>query len=282
MRAVRPNGETLWPDHMAIENFRRLYHSGGSARFMAIYMQDASGLAGDIFDPAHFWDYAHPNYTERQPSATRPGAMVTLTAQDLLDEGEIKMILPDIRSLTSLQSHDLALGQKETADQYVRCNFYANRAGLMFIEDVYADRLTDVQMMRDIVNSGRHYRCRAIGIESNAFQSLLINQLKRGFNMPFVELDPAGRDKVIRARPAAAHFENDKVMFRRGARWNSDVRYQLEAFPNGVHDDIPDAISYAYEMCLRFAGGDWQRIAQDLEDLRKTASKDLSDILGRQ
>jgi predicted phage terminase large subunit-like protein len=280
MRAVNPDGSLIWPEHLSLEQYRSVYHSGGSAKFMAIHMQDSSGLAGDIFNPLHFQDFAHPNYTERQPSEQRPGQWVTLSAKDLLEKGEIQAILPDVRTLTPLQSHDLAISQRETADQYVRCDFYASRAADMYIDDVYADRLTDLEMMKDIATAGRAYRCRAIGIESHAFQSLLLKQARRDYpNLPIIELDPAQRDKVVRARPAADHFERRRVYLRRGARWNQDVRFQLEAFPNGAHDDIPDAIAYAFEMCLKYAPGGWQQLAAAQEDMRSNRDRSISEAL---
>lgn len=276
LRAINPDGTILWPGHNDLESYRDIHDSGGSALFMAIWLQDPSGLAGEIFHAEWFQDFAMPSQTEQQPSKMYPGTNVTLTAKDLLREGLVQAILPDVRSLASLQASDLAISAKETADFYARLNCWTDREGNLYIHDAFQARaMTDLQMVEDMARAGRKYRCSAIGIESNAFQSLLFQQARRAHGgLPWVELDPAGRDKVMRARPFADHFERSKVFMLYGARWSQTLRYQYMQFPGGAHDDLCDAGSMLFELALRYSPGGFQGLGSMLEELRKSASND--------
>lgn len=283
LRAINPDGSILWPDHNSLEQYRDIYESGGSALFKAIWLQDPSGLAGEVFHPEWWQEFAMPGQTEQQPSEVRPGHVVTLTAEDMLREGLVQAILPDLRRLVSLQAHDLAIKASETSDFYARANCYTAVGGEMYVHEVRLAKLTDLEMVADMAEAGLRYRCRAIGVESNGFQSLLFQQAKRDHGrLPWKELEPAGRDKVIRARPFADHMERRKVYFLYGARWSQAVRYQLLEFPGGAHDDGVDTLSYLHEMAIRYTPGQFQELAQVQEELRKLAQGGgkLSDALG--
>jgi predicted phage terminase large subunit-like protein len=279
LRALNPDGSVIWPDHCSLEAWQGIYESGGSAYFSSIWMQDPSGLAGDVFHPEWFQEFAPPGYQEEQPSPVRAGATVTVTAQDLLREGVIQAILPDVRGLVSLQAHDLAIKQSETADFYCRANAYVAGDRSLYVHDVRVAKLTDLQMMEDVVTAARRTKARSIGIEAVGFQSLMFNQLRRDHpRLPIVELDPANRDKVMRARPLADHFERGKVFLLYGARWNPNVRYQLMEFPGGAHDDVPDTLAYLFEMALQHTPGALDALAQLQTELRVRSG--LHDAMG--
>lgn len=281
LRALNADGSVIWEDHCSLEAWQGIYESGGAAYFSAIWMQDASGLAGDVFHPEWFQEYAPASFTEEQPSAIRPGHTVTLTAQELLREGQIQAILPDVRGLSSLQACDLAIKQTETADYYARANAYVGRDGSVYVHDVRMAKLTDEQMMDDIVAGSRRYKAKATGIESNGFQSLMFRQLRRKFpRIHFVELDPANRDKVVRARPFADHMEHGQVYLLYGARWNPLVRYQLMEFPGGAHDDVVDALAYLFELALKYTPGQLQHLASAQAELRKRSQGPLGEVVG--
>jgi predicted phage terminase large subunit-like protein len=53
------------------------------------------------------------------------------------------------------------------------------------------------------------------------------------------------RDKLIRAEPFAAQWQAGNVEVVRGA-WNDAYFSELEAFPDGGHDDQVDASSDAF------------------------------------
>lgn len=65
----------------------------------------------------------------------------------------------------------------------------------------------------------------------------------RGFNARAHR--PTG-DKVTRAGPASAQWESGNVSILKG-KWNQEFINELEAFPEGGHDDQVDALSGAFE-----------------------------------
>jgi len=63
-----------------------------------------------------------------------------------------------------------------------------------------------------------------------------------GFN---VRAYPARQDKVTRAKPVSAQSDQHRVKLVRGS-WNNEFLRELEAFPEGGHDDMVDAFSGAH------------------------------------
>ncbi|HEX4620124.1 MAG TPA: hypothetical protein VH208_01030 [Myxococcaceae bacterium] len=268
LRAIAPDGQLAWPEHNDIEAYRDIWESGGSAYFQCVWMQDPAGLAGEVFRPEWFQYFAHPAYTEDRPSSTRPGQTVTLTAEDLLAAGDVQAIIPDLRELFSIQACDLAIRQSDTADYYARVNAHASRQAELFIEDVYQARHTETEMVEDILRASERYKARAVGIESVAFQSLVFRMVTRKSQRHFVELDPANRDKVLRARPLAARYQMGRVYHLYGARWQKPYEFQLQEFPGGRHDDMVDAAAYVHELAVRFQPDTWKDVQRVQEELR--------------
>jgi predicted phage terminase large subunit-like protein len=68
--------------------------------------------------------------------------------------------------------------------------------------------------------------------------------------LPVVKLIPK-KDKFSRALPLSALAEGGKILINRNINIASDIEKELVNFPNGKHDDIVDALSYAVEMLSR-------------------------------
>lgn len=255
-RAINADGTLLWPDHNDLRSYQNLVASGSSALFNSVYQQDPSGLAGAVFRPEWWREFCFADYTETVPDAEGMRTR-TLNAAQLLANGFVQRVVENPAQLIPLQAHDLALSQKQVADFYARSNVLCERTGDFFVIDCFQAHLTDLQMLADIgTAAARKPRPRAIGIESNNFQRLLTLQAKREFRMlPLIELDPAGLDKVTRAQPLAAHMERGRVFFLRNAPWAASLRFELQAFPGGVHDDRTDSLSYAFELATKYAFG---------------------------
>ena len=274
LRALRADGTLTWPEHNDIDAYRDIWESGGSAYFNTVWMQDPSGLDGAVFRPDWFAYYAHPSYLEERPSAVRPGRTVVLTAADLLAAGEIQRVIPDLRELVSLQACDLAIKQSDSADYTARVNAYASRDGELFFEDVNQARFTETEMVEDILRASTKFNAKAIGIESVAFQSLVFRMVARRSQRHFVELEPAGRDKVLRARPLAARYQMGKVFHLHGARWRKTYEFQLAEFPGGRHDDLVDAAAYLHEMAVKYHPDTWRDVHEVQRDLRRRRTID--------
>lgn len=66
---------------------------------------------------------------------------------------------------------------------------------------------------------------------------------------------PAFDSKVMRAEPGAAGMENGLLTIVR-APWNSHFLAELEAFPNGDHDDQVDAFAHGFNWLRKFLAVD--------------------------
>ncbi len=60
-----------------------------------------------------------------------------------------------------------------------------------------------------------------------------------------VRVMTTSKDKVTRAKPVSAQAEVGNIHVLR-APWNDDFFKELEAFPDGAHDDIVDVLSGAF------------------------------------
>ncbi|MGZ3478309.1 MAG: phage terminase large subunit, partial [Polyangiales bacterium] len=101
-----------------------------------------------------------------------------------------------------------------------------------------------------------------IGIEQDpgqagVFEADAYVRALAGFSIRKVR--PTG-DKVTRAKPASAQCEARNVKLLRGA-WNPTFLAELEAFPDGAHDDQVDSFSGGFSM----VAAPPLRIARDIE-----------------
>ena len=90
------------------------------------------------------------------------------------------------------------------------------------------------------------------GIESNQFQWLLKEQLRKagaqaGEYLPLCEVQARG-SKESRIRSLQPYVRNGYLLFSRG---HILLLEQLRQFPLGRHDDGPDALQGAVELCAR-------------------------------
>lgn len=92
-------------------------------------------------------------------------------------------------------------------------------------------------------NGRRQYT--AFGIESNAFQVVLKNEIDNlGLNIPTVEVKNVS-DKVARIQSISPLIEQGRIKFLRSQQRLID---QLITFPKGDHDDGPDALEMAIKL----------------------------------
>lgn len=80
-----------------------------------------------------------------------------------------------------------------------------------------------------------------------------------------VKIFRATQDKVTRAKPVSAQAEVGNVIVVQ-APWNEDFFSELEAFPQGGHDDIVDAFSGGFEALINSKVGTFTEEMTDHED----------------
>jgi predicted phage terminase large subunit-like protein len=240
LRALNPNGSLLWPDYWDLATMRDLYWSGGSASFLATYMQDPSGLAGAVFNPDWFQYFAPAGYVDENG----------VGAVDLVKRGIIQRVLPTDEVLGSAMGVDLAVGDKESADYYGRFHTLSSRAGDVYVIDVYQGHLSTGDLLDDIAMARTKHHVRAIGVAEDLMEKTLSGLFKtaaripngpRYAQLPWVPVPHKGLDKVTRARAFALKYEQHRVYHLYGARWLTMWESQAAGFPGTAHDDMVDA-----------------------------------------
>ena len=91
-------------------------------------------------------------------------------------------------------------------------------------------------------------------VEDAASGTPLQQSLTRDTNLPIVAVSPKG-SKETRAEQITGVVEAGRVAFPHEAEWLSIVLGELTDFPNGVNDDVVDALVYGINE-LSFAPSD--------------------------
>lgn len=119
--------------------------------------------------------------------------------------------------------------------------------------DINMERRSTDTIVADGLSILRSFKPSKFGVEANAFQELLAEEFIyhiEGDRIPVEVVSIDNRiDKNIRIRRLSPLFSQRKIRLRRGRRGNILTLQQLRDFPNGDHDDGPDAM----EMCCRLA-----------------------------
>jgi hypothetical protein len=80
--------------------------------------------------------------------------------------------------------------------------------------------------------------------------------IKRG--LPVRRLEARG-DKIGRALSLAAKAEAGQFYLRQAAPWLHELEPEMLGFPNGRHDDMVNALSYAAMEAIKHYAGSWDQ-----------------------
>ena len=143
--------------------------------------------------------------------------------------------------------------------------------------DADLDRRNTKLIVETAMEINRTFKPDALGIETNQFQELLADEIvrtsmERGVMLPVFEiLNQVAKE--VRIRRLTPYLGRGVVRFKRGSRGARLLVEQLKDFPNGDHDDGPDAA----EMAIRLAAEQLEiRYAEALGDNRFRWSTDES------
>lgn len=152
-----------------------------------------------------------------------------------------------IISLDPSKGKDAKHGDYSAYIKFGRC-----KAGFLWIEGNLERRPTP----RIVEDGFEHYRgfpCEGFGIETNQYQELLATEFgrvskERGIMLPIFGLHNSVK-KEVRIRRLGPYLARKVARFKSNSPGTRLLVQQLRDFPNGPHDDGPDAM----EMALRLA-----------------------------
>jgi predicted phage terminase large subunit-like protein len=179
----RKPGEVLWSGRYNLTELSRIKGNTGSYWWNALYQQRPQPPGGGLLKRSWL------NYYQHQE-------------------------IPSLEELSIYQSWDLAISTKETADFTVCTTVGVSQENNVYVLDWYRSRIDFPTQVRMVEKLAKKWDPLQIGIESNAFQKALPQQLKETSMLPIKEVNRT-KDKVTRISAGFVHFENGKVMLLR-------------------------------------------------------------------
>lgn len=150
---------------------------------------------------------------------------------------------PPVELLTITMGVDLAISTKTDADYTAAVILGRAQDGTLYVLDVQRIRAPFHQVLRFIESLAGKWRPSSIAIEQVQYQAAVIQELLRTTRLPVVGVKP-DRDKVTRFQPLEARYQQGLIVHATGL--SSDFEDELLTFPIGTHDDMVDALAYAY------------------------------------
>ena len=150
-------------------------------------------------------------------------------------------------NLKVFQGVDLSISEKETADYFVIVTVGIDTNMNVYVLDIFRERGISFNVqIETIKKKAKEWNPIRIGIEANAYQKALPQELIRTTNLPIKSLTTI-RDKVIRAQKRSGIVENGKVSIRKDMHLFID---ELVLFPDAIHDDQFDAFDFALDVAF--------------------------------
>ena len=227
---------SYWPERWPIDELLRIKERMGSLAFSAQYMCDASGYAGQLFDPEwlHYYD----------PTRDLAGVW-----------GNLDFVMGVDPNITSDPESDNTAIVTAAVDRK-----HAN----VYVLDIFAKPLEFVDQVKEIQRLGNRkqvsvggykydseVRISRIGVESTAYQRSL-QQTGYLSWLPVTEVKQHNKQKEVRILSLQPHIENGRVMFpdpeKVKAPWWDKFYEEYCTFPKGRRDDMMDALEILVTM----------------------------------
>lgn len=222
----RPEGEPLWPEMRSLEWLCRRRDSMEDYWWMALYQQVLT-------------TYGHNEWPSSYTS--------NLLWPD--EEWPRKFVLHTV-------ALDPSVGKKQDAGDYSAICHAGFKNGYIWLDFDLARRPA-AQMMVDLVDFVRARRPTVVGIESVAFQHLLGESYIRAVEEAGISLDDPVMveqtvSKELRIRKLGFWLRIHRLRIRDNASGRLVLK-QLREFPNGDHDDGPDAAEVAIRLLIQIS-----------------------------
>lgn len=207
----------LWPDAQDREELEKLRDSD-ELIFELVYQGNPSILSGDTFSSEWFQRGELPGSFDRV-----------------------------------LMAVDTSGGQDRKHGDYMAIVTIGMRGDQVWIIEAFRDRIPAPQQEAKIVEIYERWReigwlPEQIGIE-NKNEGIAVQQhLNLSHRLPIVpiQVGPQQGDKEFRAISLSNAYRARRVWHPTGERWVRAYEAELEAFPEGAHDDMVDAAVHAY------------------------------------
>lgn len=220
-KLLRRKGEALHPERFPLERLKRIKSTTQPRHWAALYQQKPVPDEGVFFTKDMF---------------------------------RIEMPEPDWRGFTLAQTWDLAIGLKQQNDFTVGATGGLDSDGAVHVLKILRRRMSTGYIVSSILDEYEAFekRPQLVGIEKGQLEMAIRPELerqakKRRVYPPMAEGDYALKpvtDKLARARPLQGQMQLGNVWLPGWVDNLDDIKHELLRFPNGVHDDIVDALAW--------------------------------------
>lgn len=187
----RKADEPLWPTRFNKESLMRIKRVVGTYVWNALYQQRPQDLMGGAFKANWFkW------YTKNE---------ISFDGERWKFRGE---------AMTLYQGVDPAISEKTEADDFVIFTLGITETFKIIVFEAYDAHLDFPEQVKQIIKKYQEWLPERVGIETNAYQRALKQQVVRDALIPVKQLDHRG-DKYTRIMSMSPFFENGQVYLRK-------------------------------------------------------------------
>lgn len=163
--------------------------------------------------------------------------------------------LPVTRGMQIYQAWDFAISEGEQSDYTVGVCIGQDSNDSLYLLDLRRFKMRDGGYIVDeILDFARQWEANLLGFEDGQIWRAIEFQFKKRCEerrqYPAYELLKPLTDKMVRASPLRGRMQLQKVYFNSEAGYFTDLQKELLHFPQGKHDDMVDALSWAVRLTL--------------------------------
>jgi predicted phage terminase large subunit-like protein len=219
----RAAGDPLHADRYDNEALERIKRAVGPRDWQALYQQNPTPDEGDYFNKSMFQWYGPKD-------------------------------IPDYSELNFYTAWDFAIGEKEQNDYSVGITVGVDKHDRTYVVDIQRGHWGTMELVDKVLEVYKTWRPAITGLERGHIEMTLRPFLdkrireERLTSFYIEELNPGKRDKIARARSIQGRMQQGLVFFRQHCNATHQLVAEMMRFPNGVHDDCVDAMSWIGQM----------------------------------
>lgn len=148
---------------------------------------------------------------------------------------------------------DPAISQKQEADYTAIITIGIDKNNRIYILDIFHEKVEPSDTINALFQIVQQYKPQRVWVEVVAFQKMLALEIRKQMNIRNIffnldEINPMGEKNARIKTILEPRYSNANVLHPKYNKNIKDFELELLKFPNGKHDDMIDALSWAVRM----------------------------------